>query len=141
MTEKGHARVNTKLTRDQGHAPIRSTESIVDTPLQMSHPHLPATHVTENTGSDLTLMIRKRRAKGRNLVGHLRKRKSARCKLVWQRPECLHRFNSPIQMQLLMTLICLTMRSPRKTHLNFQLIHQMNLKQLYLKSFKYKQKS
>jgi cell fate (sporulation/competence/biofilm development) regulator YmcA (YheA/YmcA/DUF963 family) len=88
MTERGHdqgqglAKTNILTTKDQGQDQIRSIRSItVDTLRQTIHQRPLVTHIaTKNTASDHIQMIRRKRVKRRSLEGHLKKKRSARCK-------------------------------------------------------------
>jgi hypothetical protein len=82
MKERGHALANTNIIKGQGHALLRNIGNIIDILHQMTRPHLRETRIIENTGRDLIQMIRRRRARGRNLAGHSKKRRNARCKPV-----------------------------------------------------------
>ena len=114
--ERGHALENTNIIKGQGHALLRSIGSITNVLHQMTHLPLQETRTTESTERDLIQMIRRRRARERNLEDQSKKMKNAKCKLAWQRPECLHLSNSPIRMPPLMILTCLIMKNLRKTH-------------------------
>jgi hypothetical protein len=125
MKERGHAQENiTNIIKDQGHALLRSTGSTTDVLRQTTHRHLHETRNIESTERDLIQMTRKRRARGINRVGHSKKRRNARCKLVSRRPACSPPSSSPIPMPLSTTSTCPIMRNLRKTHLS----HQSQLK-------------
>ena len=78
--ERGHALENTNIIKGQGHALLRNIGNITDVPHQMTHPPLQETPITESTERDLIQMIRRRRVRGRNLEGHSKKKRNARCK-------------------------------------------------------------
>jgi hypothetical protein len=82
MKERDHALASINIIKDQGHALLRSIGSTTGILHRMTHLHLQETLTIESTERDPIQMIRRRRIRGRNLEGHSKKRRNAKCKLV-----------------------------------------------------------